>query len=462
MIKEINGKLLDNEQNKEIYLISDFSEQDLKHFVLLDALVLDYNYPQACLEFIRKIRSSFIESIYLLPVYILSINSKVDSYTQSLSDGIINSVQAEPIAFYTDKLRKKRDNLVPISTNDPRLRILNKVLRFLYTRESNLTPVVYAGFPLGYIYPVLSEHFQGTEILSMFDLLKFARDKDYLRQRFIDKLHLCNNCYSAFINYRETCPKCGSFDLFTQNLIHHFVCAYIGPESDFIREENLVCPKCNKILRHIGVDYDKPSMVYTCNNCRNIFQEPLMNTFCFHCTKEGVVEQLIDQEIYTYELTEIGRDIAQGGVKQEERSEIVMPGFVSFATFTTFLKFEVERNKASNSMSSIGSIMLNLTSADRDKLGSKMNHLIREISEFLRKNTLSTEILSFTTNNSFLIISPDNEPATLEINLSNLLVSIHKLLISNLPYSEIQPSLIVQAIEGRTSHIELINMMLSK
>jgi len=187
-----------------------------------------------------------------------------------------------------------------------------------------------------------------------------------------------------------------------------------------------------------------------------------MNTFCFHCTKEGVVEQLIDQEIYTYELTEIGRDIAQGGVKQEERSEIVMPGFVSFATFTTFLKFEVERNKASNSMSSIGSIMLNLTSADRDKLGSKMNHLIREISEFLRKNTLSTEILSFTTNNSFLIISPDNEPATLEINLSNLLVSVHKLLISNLPYSEIQPSLIVQAIEGRTSHIELINMMLSK
>ena len=37
----------------------------------------------------------------------------------------------------------------------------------------------------------------------------------------------------------------------------------------------LICPKCHKKLRHIGVDYDRPAVVYTCNDCENSFTSPI-------------------------------------------------------------------------------------------------------------------------------------------------------------------------------------------
>ena len=71
------------------------------------------------------------------------------------------------------------------------------------------------------------------------------------------------------------CPKCKIKKLFSEYSIHHFVCGYVGPESDFFQDKKLICTKCNRELRHIGVDYDKASIITECKN-GHVFQDLML------------------------------------------------------------------------------------------------------------------------------------------------------------------------------------------
>ena len=44
-----------------------------------------------------------------------------------------------------------------------------------------------------------------------------------------------------------------------------------------MRGGDLVCPKCNRQLRHIGVDYEKPSKLFTCFNCEIYCPEKIVD-----------------------------------------------------------------------------------------------------------------------------------------------------------------------------------------
>lgn len=277
---------LPNNYNREVGYISHYHELDIRQLALYDGLILDYTDQQGCVNLLRQCRSSFIGTLYLLPIFIYSIDKNIDPIAESLSDGVVSSLQVEGVIGKIDKIRNKQVNLAAIDSVSPDIRIMTKVLRFLYTRETRLTPVVNPNSNIGYFYPILSEHYKNGDLSELFKILDDGIQKEYLRPRFVDRLHLCSNCYSGFINFRETCPKCNSADLVTENLIHHFVCAYVGPEHDFHSGDYLVCPKCNRMLRHIGVDYDKPSIIYNCRNCSHIFQEPVMEAFCFNCQKK--------------------------------------------------------------------------------------------------------------------------------------------------------------------------------
>ena len=138
MYSEINGRKLTNSANKEIYLISDYKLQDLKNIVICDAIVLDYNDKEGCNKFLRNIRQSLIESIYLIPVFILSQFDEVDLVSVELSDGIISTINNPLILEKTNLLAQRRDNLKITEATSTESRILNKLLRFYYTRNKEL------------------------------------------------------------------------------------------------------------------------------------------------------------------------------------------------------------------------------------------------------------------------------------------------------------------------------------
>ncbi|MDL2252272.1 hypothetical protein LJC12_05410, partial [Odoribacter sp. OttesenSCG-928-J03] len=109
----------------------------------------------------------------------------------------------------------------------------------------------------------------------------------------IDKVPLCRHCFSSHLVFTETCPYCQDSDIYLEESIHHFQCANISPESSYVKGDDLVCPKCRKKLRHIGVDYDRPSALYHCRICSHSFSKPKMRVTCTSCTSVSTPDSLL-------------------------------------------------------------------------------------------------------------------------------------------------------------------------
>ena len=144
----------------------------------------------------------------------------------------------------------------------------------------------------------LNEMFMFKDTMVEYGVLKM--------HRFLIKEHLCPKCNHSHLLYTECCPKCGSSNLKIQNIIHHFSCANVSPENTYNVGGVLICPKCHKKLRHIGVDYDRPAVVYTCNDCENSFTTPLTKATCCYCESTFPVNALVPRDVEDYEITEEG------------------------------------------------------------------------------------------------------------------------------------------------------------
>lgn len=461
MAKDQFGKRVETQSNKEVFFISDYKDLDIKKVVISEVIILDYSDKEGCKGFLNQIRSSFVESIFLTPVFILSISDEIDLAIRSLSDGIVHSLQEESFMGLSHSIIQRINQLQNTNNTDQEIKIFNKLLRYHYTRQSRMRPIVSSQSHTGYSFPLLSLHFPNINTEEMFGLLDKLVSKEYFRPRYEDLVHLCNNCYSGFLNYREVCPKCNTSDLYTENLIHHFVCAHVAPESDFVIKDQMVCTKCNKLLRHIGVDYDKPSLIYTCNNCGHHFQDSVMQALCFSCESVHNIDSLLERKVYNYELTAIGEESAIGGLVPSEKPESEISGYIGFSTFNIFLKYEIERIKNSGKTSSIGILSLKTPVALNSSIGVKYNAVVKEVAEFIKNATLATDILTFINNSTFLVISPDNDKFRLESILNNIRHSIQKLIDSNIDEANIIAKIKAENIDSTKNHNDLINSLLT-
>jgi hypothetical protein len=77
------------------------------------------------------------------------------------------------------------------------------------------------------------------------------------------KILVCPKCKSIPKVYYG-CRKCGSFKFKSDQLIHHYKCAYIGPQDDFGVPP--ICPKCRRLLTP-GSDFEHLRGLQTCGDC---------------------------------------------------------------------------------------------------------------------------------------------------------------------------------------------------
>src|SRR5690625_1856645 len=207
-----------------------------------------------------------------------------------------------------------------------------------------------------------------------FEILEIAEKASLLTSTFIDSFYACNECYNSYLLFRETCPACQSSDVFEEEMIHHFPCAYVGPISDFKSTgdfRDLICPKCDRELKHIGVDYDKPSSILTCNRCGHIFQDPGVKAKCNHCNTEPAVENLIKMEPKSFHFTNLGRDAALGNViididEMEDLREVI-----DKTSFQRLLSKEIERMRHIRIESSIAYVTLDNITQPTGVIGSQ-------------------------------------------------------------------------------------------
>lgn len=122
-----------------------------------------------------------------------------------------------------------------------------------------------------------------------------------------------------------------------ESVLHHFRCANVSPESTYEYDGQLRCPKCRHFLRHIGVDYDRPSEIYTCQDCGNTSLHSDMRVFCTQCHSTLKTSELHPFEIYEYEFTPKGQIAITSGQALLALAPDIWNGYTSFNQFRQLL-----------------------------------------------------------------------------------------------------------------------------
>ena len=232
-------------------------EQDLRQLRIIG--VVSEN-PAVIEGWIRWVRGN--SELTLLPLVVFS-SAKIPF--QAIVDGIYPPVFAKEILLGILKewepLRSKIDTFSPLSVHlSKRENARLILLRYLFLRGlEKLEPVRDIHSRIGYSYPIAEMILPSADINECEADLRVLEDRGFLQGKFVDTIHLCDNCGFFQLNFREVCPRCRSANLVEERNIHHFRCGYIGHEAEFL---NMRCPKCRRRLKHIGVDYDLPAVSF--------------------------------------------------------------------------------------------------------------------------------------------------------------------------------------------------------
>jgi len=113
----------------------------------------------------------------------------------------------------------------------------------------------------------------------------------------------CQACKSINLVTNYLCQNCRASNFSRGNVLEHNKCGHADLESNFQQDNKLICSKCNKELKLIGVDYFRIISALKCRECQNIFTIPEISYDCNGCGNSGF--SLSDgswTQIYNYEI----------------------------------------------------------------------------------------------------------------------------------------------------------------
>lgn len=389
-------------------------------------------------EKLQHIRQHTDLHIYLKPVLFLVTGDTIPQDILQTADNIIKDTEET----VEKQLNSWVAKLESINTRIEQLKYLTeagdsnlvfKVLRFIETRNREFKPKPSPRQQSGFVYPTLLPFFLKDDI-GAFEILDFLESQQLVTGTLVCKSYACTHCNCAFLNFFETCTDCHSSNLRSEELIHHFKCAYVGEFSDFDRGNALVCPKCNEQLRQLGVDHDKASVVFHCNSCSHIFQEPRVMTSCYNCGRETEPENQVSRDIRSYSITSIGLNAARYGMDSLLQSilESRLEG-IAYDVFEKYLKLEIERiERYKISESSL--VLMRIDGIDRiyEKLGRRSTEVFNEMSEALREQLRNSDVFSVRDENVFLILLTETSTQNAKVAITRLEERIVVLLDTNL------------------------------
>ncbi|MEM9544583.1 MAG: hypothetical protein AAGA77_01350 [Bacteroidota bacterium] len=367
------------------------------------------------------------DSLYLKPMFF-------HGYTQRQCDGI---VQTSDLALHYSKIKvlkeatEEYEHLSLPSTNDKRL--LCKILRYLLSRKISLEPINTRKSDIGYSFALVEDmSVESNPLHIMSHLNEFAK-QDYFSTTVTDKINICYDCNSSYLNFSECCTKCNSLDLKSEELVHHFRCAYVGPQSDFVKDDKLICPKCDHQLKHIGIDYDKPSEIHICKSCNHSSQETKMKAKCTDCGKENELDQLVTHAINSYAVSEKGRNFALSEEKttsfepvSNEESDVL----IHIGAFRLLKSHESKRSKnnglgAYNMICSFDSFLLSKLNP-----GMQMS-LITEIAGIIKPYLKPNDLIAIDDNKNIELLLIDYSEELYLQTKETLAYNLNKMLADN-------------------------------
>ncbi len=440
------------------YMLEHESSLKIEHLIDYNAIILDGTDVDFTRTILKKFRSHSNHNYYLKPIFLINYKVLNDPFIEELHDGVILS--AEQIPEKSNEVHEIETRITHLD-HEPgvtfEIQLFKKIVSFLYTRETrNIKPFPYVYSSIGYTYPIVSVNFDSFEEFRVLEILTWAESENLIWPDFVDRAYFCNSCKAGHLSFREVCPTCDSSNMKSQDLVHHFPCGYIGPISDFRNtiDTNMSCPKCSKNLRHIGVDYDKPSLINHCQNCDEVFQDYLVKAKCVHCKHDGDVQYLLSKNINSYKLTKKGRFAATSGIMgQMSEKEDEIFGSVNSNTFHTMMHYENERMKSNASLkANIAALHLeNIFDLTR-KLGKiKEKVFLTEMVHIIRENIRTTDFINVTNPSMIFICILDTELATANYYLTKMSDKLKELVNNNFDKFDLHTEFKVEPLQREIS-----------
>ena len=295
---------------------------------------------------VRWLSPTRVDKCFLKPRFATTSLEEFMRFASYLIDGFCDSPTDDK---FTDFIEEVYSNINKYGisrelTNDlsTTSRILANIVKFDISRgRVTYTNHTIRGLAQGYSAVYLA-WYDNNETLQFEERMKFNMKMEELgfaeKSRFIDRVHICPSCGESHLLFIECCPKCKSSDIRQEQMIHHFRCANISPESSYNYDGQLVCPKCRRVLRHIGLDYDRPATIYTCT-CGNTFLASAMKVVCTNCNSITTPEELNPLDVWEYKLTPAGlKAFATDDALFQIESRDIYSGRSSFDNFTQSIR----------------------------------------------------------------------------------------------------------------------------
>ncbi len=282
---------------------------DISRLKDFDAVVVDCLEESEARSIIDDIRHFVNVRVALMPIFLLR-EDEVDSDLKSTVDGIgredeISSHMHARTAVIKDRIR---DLHIPQVLNGytPEGLFARHLLFYLSRGRRHSTTVESSLNHKGYFRSMLDHLSLKNSSLDLTSAVGHFEQLGAVKKKILDHVHTCPDCHNGHLLIRESCPKCHSTQVSASELVHHFSCAHVAPIDQFLKhdewQQHMECPKCNKILKHIGVDYDKPSQIYKCDACTHVFQQGNVKAKCCGCQRESAVKDLVKVSIEQYEI----------------------------------------------------------------------------------------------------------------------------------------------------------------
>lgn len=177
----------------------------------------------------------------------------------------------------------------------------------------------------GFRYPNV-EKITGLDSIDAKVLLETLSKYGILSRKAFDSALACPNCGSFKIRVRYRCPYCSSFSIQKSNFIECFLCGTIDTEEYFSgvyygEPDKYYCPKCEKELKGLSLDYRKILAQNRCENCKKIFTEVNVAVQCTECnhTVKLALAKLVEAPIYTLNpeyAKEVKKQVSSINMKQ--------------------------------------------------------------------------------------------------------------------------------------------------
>ncbi len=291
------------------------------------------------------------------------------------------------------------------------LKKIELLKRLSETPDKELLPLPDIHSSFGYSYPEAREILEASAAETDQHLADLSL-KGCLEKNFYTNIHLCPFCNVYNLSFMEVCPDCKNPDMTMTELIHHFKCAYVGPKQEFQRGMELVCPKCEEVLRHIGVDYEKPSESFVCNVCAVVFPQPGINCFCLNCQKQFKLAEAILRSVYRYKITPRGKmAAATGNLYETTLDQAFLDTGLEILNFKYFHgKFQEELNRYKRYDRPLTLMMVGIHYFDgylKLKGPNEATKLLRNATQCLKDAIRDTDFLARFEESTFVILLPE-------------------------------------------------------